>query len=1112
MADFVGTAGPDVFDGTSGNDSFLLQQGGDDDVFGDAGIDGFYFGPALTVADIVDGGLDIDSLAIQGNYLALVLGAITNVEVLAVLPGNDTRLGDLGGNFYDYNITTADANVAAGAILTLAAGTLRPGEDLTFNGAAETDGAFRVFAGQGLDNHTGGAGNDGFFFGQDNNLTGADRVNGGGGADSIALRGNYFGGSAVVFQDASFTNVEAVVLLSGHTNEFGGFINLAGFDYDLTMADGNTAAGQRLEIIATTLKFNESLTFNGSAETNGSFRVIAGAGDDSIRGSAGADLLFGGAGFDLLDGGLGADLLNGGDGANVYAFTTALGAGNVDTIATFSGFDQIRLGGDAGQPFASFGTGALAWYTFAIGAAAQDADDRIIYDPATGALLYDSDGTGAAAAVQFAILPAGLELSSSRFVVSGPPNNNPVITSGSTATIAENSPASTIAYQISATEADGDALFYFLGGADAASFTVDSTGAVRFVQSPNFEQKSTYELVVQVNDSANASDGQAVTITVTDVAETPGTTPTINETTGANHNIGSAQTIIRSGLAVAENPNLFNDALPSVTILGTVSSFGDKDYFSITLQAGEQLILDVDDPNNLGGNLDAYVAVYDANGSIVAFNDDLGVVDPGSPPHPEYGHNTDSFLKWRAPTAGTYYFSIEAFDDDDNPTSGSYQLNVSIGPPATADELLQEDIDALISGNEWPTNNLTYSFPSLISHYDEDQPPADLLGLTQFSAGQQTATTALLQLVSNVSALTFQLVAPGPATLRFAMNDQNGAAYAYYPSTSGIGGTAWFNDTNFTSPTPGNYAWMGILHETGHALGLKHGHEDPAISSERDSLEFTVMTYRSYVGGDANGYDNETWGFPQTLMMLDIAALQQIYGANYDFNSGNSVYTWGTGTGQMAINGIVQSGAPGANRVFMTLWDGGGTDTYDLSNYAGSVTIDLRPGEWSTTSAVQLANLGGFPSNFARGNIANALLFDDNPASLIENGIGGGGADILIANRAANTLTGNSGADTFRWTSAGDLGTGALADTIADFVSGSDKIDLSGVDAIPASPAEDGFSFIGTAAFTSVAGQLRYQDEGDDLRIQGDLDGNGVADFEILLANTPTLVVTDFVL
>ena len=73
-------------------------------------------------------------------------------------------------------------------------------------------------------------------------------------------------------------------------------------------------------------------------------------------------------------------------------------------------------------------------------------------------------------------------------------------------------------------------------------------------------------------------------------------------------------------------------------------------------------------------------------------------------------------------------------------------------------------------------------------------------------------------------------------------------------------------------------------------------------------------------------------------MMYDIAALQPIYGANFSTNTGNSVYTWNPSTGEMSINGVGQ-GAPAwrANRVFLTIWDGGGNDTYDLSNYSGGV-------------------------------------------------------------------------------------------------------------------------------------------------------------------------------
>ena len=141
---------------------------------------------------------------------------------------------------------------------------------------------------------------------------------------------------------------------------------------------------------------------------------------------------------------------------------------------------------------------------------------------------------------------------------------------------------------------------------------------------------------------------------------------------------------------------------------------------------------------------------------------------------------------------------------------------------------------------------------------------------------------------------------------------------------------------------------MAFIHETGHALGLKHGHESPALSPDRDSLEFSVMTYRGYIGAPTDevngGYTNETFGFPQTPMIYDIAALQRLYGADFSYNSGNNTYSWNANTGAFSIDGVVQW-TPGNNRVFMTIWDGNGEDTFNLSNYSGATSIDLRPGD-----------------------------------------------------------------------------------------------------------------------------------------------------------------------
>ena len=169
------------------------------------------------------------------------------------------------------------------------------------------------------------------------------------------------------------------------------------------------------------------------------------------------------------------------------------------------------------------------------------------------------------------------------------------------------------------------------------------------------------------------------------------------------------------------------------------------------------------------------------------------------------------------------------------------------------------------------------------------------------------------------------------------------------------------------------------------------------------------MSYRSYIGASTTqGLTNATWSFPTSLMMYDIAALQYMYGANY-YNTGHStVYQWDPNTGQEFINGVAQA-APGGNTIFMTVWDGGGTNTYDFSNYATNLSVNLNPGAWTITSAAQLANLGD--GHIAIGNIANAYLYNNNPASLVQNAVGGAGNDTIIGNAADNKLTGGHGND-----------------------------------------------------------------------------------------------------
>ena len=181
------------------------------------------------------------------------------------------------------------------------------------------------------------------------------------------------------------------------------------------------------------------------------------------------------------------------------------------------------------------------------------------------------------------------------------------------------------------------------------------------------------------------------------------------------------------------------------------------------------------------------------------------------------------------------------------------------------------------------------------------------------------------------------------------------------------------------------------------------------------------MSYSSYEGaGSWYALDGD---FPQTLMMYDIAALQYMYGANTSTNSVNTVYQWDPDTGALSINHQVTFDGSSTDTIFMTIWDGGGIDTYDFSNYGTNegCIIDLHPGGWTTVSSNQLSDLAGTAGDHnAIGNIANSLAVDKDgkpvgsngtPVNLIENVIGSPNNDVIMGNDAANRIAGGGGAD-----------------------------------------------------------------------------------------------------
>lgn len=149
----------------------------------------------------------------------------------------------------------------------------------------------------------------------------------------------------------------------------------------------------------------------------GNDQMAGGDGNDTLSGGAGHDWLAGGKGNDTLAGGLGHDWLTGGSGNDSFVFDTSAGVPNYDTIVDFwHGHDRIALDGQLFQGLAAQGHRLDADAFFA-GTHAHDADDRIVYDQATGRLCYDANGNHDGGAVLIAVITNHPLLTASDFTV-----------------------------------------------------------------------------------------------------------------------------------------------------------------------------------------------------------------------------------------------------------------------------------------------------------------------------------------------------------------------------------------------------------------------------------------------------------------------------------------------------------------------------------------------------------------------------------------------------------------------------------------------------------------------------------------------------------------------
>jgi len=299
-------------------------------------------------------------------------------------------------------------------------------------------------------------------------------------------------------------------------------------------------------------------------------------------------------------------------------------------------------------------------------------------------------------------------------------------------------------------------------------------------------------------------------------------------------------------------------------------------------------------------------------------------------------------------------------------------------------------IDALLSGSTWSTATITYSF------YEDTIFGGTYYGteaVSEVSEPVKTNVRAIMAWYGTIINRAFVEVNETPSTfgqIRFMRSTAPSYAYAYYPSSSNLGGDVHLKssydrlgDTNGFQHPAGEHGYTTLIHEIGHAIGLKHPHDGtPNLPSDEDNHTRTVMSY---------GFPGES---PGTPMGYDVMALQYLYGGK-SYRTGSDTYQFtGAAIDQYSLGGELYINP--TLRTKQVIWDSGGYNVLDLSGFEASSSgyrLDLNPLGWLSTNANYLTTY----------LMAGAVV---GPGVSIRHIINSGSSDTIVANASSNVFAG----------------------------------------------------------------------------------------------------------
>jgi Ca2+-binding RTX toxin-like protein len=859
-------------------------------------------------------------------------------------------------------------------------------------------------------------------------------------------------------------------------------------------------------------------TFNGTPGddiANGSSPLLGFGGNDTLNGNAGNDILNGNGGNDTLNGGAGNDTLNGGAGIDIASFAGALSNFSFETGTTNTNITIIDNAGTEGIDTLIGGTVETLRFNnvnYTVVNGSQAANVNLNGSAANSQAVFGFDGNDTLnGGAGNDIVHGGAGNDAITYDVGALANGGRdiVIGGAGTDTFVVNGNATAETFRI---YARADALLAGITGLSASSDIVVTRNGTNNA-SVVAELSGIEEIIINTgagNDTVTAVGNflptslafNTITINGSDGDDTVDITSltsahrvVLNTSGGNDHIVGPVrvQDVINiTTAAVVENGTASNDVMNGTASDDTLSG-----------HAGNDLLLgNAGNDTMMGGLGDDIYQVTDGGDVVVEYLDE-GSDTVWSSVNYSLGDNVENLVY-----GGTGDF-VGFGNSLNNTLAGAGGNDVLYGG----------------AGNDWMTGGA--GLDTLAGGLGDDTYAVGDADVVIENEGEGFDTVyASVDFV--LSANVEQLVLTGSAVISGTGSDDDNTLYGVTNSAANILSGGLGNDT--------------YIVDAGDTVveAADGGRYDTVYSAFNYTLESSVeqlvLTGTAATTGTGNDQDNTLYGATSSAAntlagglgndtyIVDAGdiVVENAGGGLYDTVYSDFSYLLSTNVEQLVMTGnaaTVGTGNAQDNTLYgvtasgsNTLIGGLGNDNYIVG--AGDVAIEAV-GEGVDTvyayadhalaadsSVEYLIGVAGAGMTLTGNELSNGI-FGTSFADTID---GGGGADWLLGGAGADTMTGGAGIDIFILNAIGDSGVGAgNRDVITDFLDGTDRIDLSGVDAIQLSGDDnEAFSMIGTADFSGTAGQLRYVLVGGDTLLQGDVNGDSVADFEVVLTGHHT--------